>query len=216
MTSKGILGVVSGFSGAGKGTLMKGLLSKYPQYALSISATTRKPRINAATGESEKDGEDYFFISKEEFEHMIDQDELIEYACYQGNYYGTPRRYVEDMLAEGRDVILEIEVQGASKVKAKRPDTVLVFVTPPSAGELKVRLNKRGTETPEQIKGRLRRATEEADYMQAYDYVLVNDDLEESIANLHAIFRSEHSRTMRSEKRIANITAELKEMMKGE
>ena len=120
------------------------------------------------------------------------------------------------MLAEGRDVILEIEVQGASKVKAKRPDTVLVFVTPPSAGELKVRLNKRGTETPEQIKGRLRRATEEAEYMQAYDYVLVNDDLEESIANLHAIFRSEHSRTMRSEKRIANITAELKEMMKGE
>lgn len=216
MTGKGVLGVVSGFSGAGKGSLMKGLLAKYPQYALSISATTRQPRVHKSTGLTEQNGVEYFFVSKEEFERMIDNDELIEYACYQGNYYGTPRKYVEDMLNEGKDVILEIEVQGAGKVKAKLSDTVLVFVTPPSAEELKNRLAKRGTETPEQIKGRMRRATEEAEYMQAYDYILVNDNLDESIERLHAIFQSERIKSERSNKTISEMTKELKDLMKGE
>ena len=132
MNKKGILIVVSGFSGSGKGTLMKELLSRYPDtYALSISATTRSPR------EGEEHGREYFFISKEEFEKMIAKEELIEYARYVENYYGTPREYVEQKLDEGKDVILEIEIQGALKVKKAFPDTLLLFVTPPSATELK-------------------------------------------------------------------------------
>ena len=129
---KGILIVVSGFSGAGKGTLMKELMRKYPEnYALSISATTRGPR------DGEVDGREYFFLSREKFEKMIANNELIEYAKYVENYYGTPRAYVEKMLDEGKDVILEIEIQGALKVKEKFPDTLLMFVTPPNARELK-------------------------------------------------------------------------------
>ncbi len=148
--------MVSGFSGAGKGTLMKRLLEKYDTYSLSISATTRAPR------EGEEHGREYFFHSKEEFEELISQDALIEYAQYVENYYGTPKAYVEKQLAAGRDVILEIEIQGALKVKEKMPDTLLMFVTPPSAMELKRRLTDRGTETPEVIESRLRRASEEA------------------------------------------------------
>ena len=216
MDQKGILTVVSGFSGAGKGTLMKGLLTRYGNYALSISATTRNPRINAVTGEKETDGVEYFFRTKEEFEKMIDNDELIEYARYQEHYYGTPRKYVEEQLNSGRDVILEIEVQGASKVKAKHPDTVLIFVTPPSAVELARRLRKRGTESEEEIRGRLRRATEEAEFIPAYDYLLVNDDLEDSIEKLHGIIRAEHSRRSRNGEFISEITRELKESMKGD
>ena len=131
---KGILIVVSGFSGAGKGTLMKRLLEDYDDYALSVSATTRSPRPG------EEDGREYFFKSVEEFEKMIAQDELIEYAKYVNNYYGTPKEYVMQQLEEGKDVILEIEIQGALKVKEKYPDTLLLFVTPPGARELKERL----------------------------------------------------------------------------
>jgi len=141
MEKKGILIVVSGFSGAGKGTLMKRMLEKYEdQYALSISATTRKPR------EGEVDGREYFFKTKEEFEKMIAKAELIEYAKYVENYYGTPKAYVEEQLNAGKDVILEIEIQGALKVKQAFPDTLLLFVVPPSAEELKKRLVGRGTE----------------------------------------------------------------------
>ena len=215
MAEKGILTVVSGFSGSGKGTIMKRLMTDYDNYALSVSATTRAPRISS-TGESEQEGVDYFFITEEEFLNMIDHDELIEYARYQGNYYGTPRKYVEEQLAAGKDVILEIEVQGASKVKAKLPGTVLVFVTPPTAEELACRLRKRGTETEEQIRGRLRRATEEAEYMPAYDYLLVNDDLDETVAKLHGIIQSEHIRTNRSKALMRELTGQLKDYMKGD
>ena len=145
MANRGILVVVSGFSGAGKGTLMKHLLEKYDNYALSISATTRAPR------EGEEHGREYFFHTKQEFEELILQDALIEYAQYVENYYGTPKAYVEKQLEAGKDVILEIEIQGALKVKEKFPDTLLLFVTPPSAEELKRRLINRGTETKEVI-----------------------------------------------------------------
>ena len=141
MREKGILIVVSGFSGSGKGTIMKELLKQYDNYALSISATTRNPRPG------EEDGREYFFKTVEDFEKMIAKEELIEYARYVDNYYGTPRAYVEEQLEAGKDVILEIEIQGALKVKEKFPDTLLLFVTPPSAEELKSRLVGRGTET---------------------------------------------------------------------
>lgn len=183
--SKGILVVVSGFSGAGKGTVMKRLLEKYMDYALSVSATTRNPR------EGEVDGREYFFRTKEEFEKLIEEDALIEYAQYVGNYYGTPRSYVEEQLSQGKNVILEIEIQGAMKVKEKIPEALLVFVTPPTVEELKNRLVGRGTETEDVIADRLARAAEEAEGMGEYDYILVNDDLEECVENLHQIIRSE-------------------------
>lgn len=149
MNQQGILVVVSGFSGAGKGTLMKELLRRYDNYALSISATTRQPR------EGEVDGEDYFFVTREQFQQMIEDKQLVEYAQYVNHYYGTPREYVEKRMAEGKDVILEIEIQGALKVKKRFPDALLIFVTPPNAGELRRRLVGRGTETIEVINARL-------------------------------------------------------------
>lgn len=190
--SKGILVVVSGFSGAGKGTVMKRLLEKYDNYSLSVSATTRAPRPG------EEDGREYFFRKKEEFEKLIEEGALIEYAQYVGNYYGTPRSYVEEQLSKGKNVILEIEIQGAMKVKEKIPQALLVFVTPPSVEELKRRLVGRGTETEEVIAGRLARAGEEAEGMSDYDYLLVNDDLEECVDTLHQIITSEHFRTERN------------------
>lgn len=193
MENKGILIVVSGFSGSGKGTLMKELLGRYPDtYALSISATTRAPR------EGEKDGREYFFVSREEFEKMIAKDELIEYARYVENYYGTPRRYVEEKLKQGKDVILEIEIQGALKVKKAFPDTLLLFVTPPSASELKSRLVGRGTETMEVIRSRMNRACEEAQGMENYDYLIVNDDLNACVEEMHSIIRGEHRKISRN------------------
>lgn len=197
--SKGILVVVSGFSGAGKGTVMKRLLEKYMDYALSVSATTRNPR------EGEVDGREYFFRTKEEFEKLIEEDALIEYAQYVGNYYGTPRSYVEEQLSQGKNVILEIEIQGAMKVKEKIPEALLVFVTPPTVEELKNRLVGRGTETEDVIADRLARAAEEAEGMGEYDYILVNDDLEECVENLHQIIRSEHARTVRNTEFVEEI-----------
>ncbi len=193
MNKKGILIVVSGFSGAGKGTLMKELMRKYPEnYALSISATTRGPR------DGEVDGREYFFLSREKFEKMIANNELIEYAKYVENYYGTPRAYVEKMLDEGKDVILEIEIQGALKVKEKFPDTLLLFVTPPSAEELKNRLVGRGTEEMSVIESRLSRAVEEAQGIEAYDYLIVNDKLDECVEEVHSIIHNEHFRVSRN------------------
>lgn len=207
MNQNGILAVVSGFSGAGKGTLMKELLKKHPkQYALSVSATTRKPR----TGEEH--GREYFFLSREEFEQMIETDDLIEHACYVGNYYGTPKSYVLDQMKAGRDVILEIEIQGALKVKEKFPDTLLLFVTPPGADVLQQRLRGRGTETEEVIRDRLKRAVEEAEYMDQYDYILVNDDLAVCTEEMHQLIQAQHKKTAQNLEFIAQMKQELKEL----
>ena len=203
MKQQGILAVVSGFSGAGKGTLMKALLEKYDNYALSISATTRKPR------EGEVHGREYFFMSVDEFEALIANDQLIEHAKYVSNYYGTPRSYVEEKMAEGKDVILEIEIQGALKVKEKFPETLLIFVVPPSAEELKKRLIGRGTETMEVIEQRMNRATEEAEAMDAYDYILVNDDLNKAVESLHNLIQSQHMKASINKARIKKMKEEL-------
>ena len=210
MKKKGILIVVSGFSGAGKGTLMKALLNKYDNYALSISATTRNPR------EGEVDGREYFFKTVEDFEKMIAQDELIEYAKYVNNYYGTPRAYVEEQLESGKDVILEIEIQGALKVKEKFPETLLLFVTPPSADILRGRLIGRGTETMEVIESRMQRAAEEAEGMEAYDYLIINDDLDVCVHEMHEIIVGEHRRTFRNKEFMSQIKEELQANLKGE
>lgn len=210
MKKRGILIVVSGFSGAGKGTLMKALLNKYDNYALSISATTRNPR------EGEVDGREYFFKTVEEFEKMIAKDELIEYAKYVNNYYGTPRAYVEEQLEAGKDVILEIEIQGALKVKEKFPETLLLFVTPPSVDVLRGRLIGRGTETMEVIESRMSRAAEEAEGMEAYDYLIINDDLEVCVREMHRIIVGEHRRTIRNKEFMNQIKAELQGNVKGE
>lgn len=207
MGKKGILAVVSGFSGAGKGTLMKALLQQYQeQYALSISATTRKPRAG------EEDGREYFFLTVEEFQSMIAEDALIEHACYVGNYYGTPRSYVEEQMAAGRDVILEIEIQGALEVKKKFPDTLLLFVTPPSAAVLEARLRGRGTETEEVIQERLKRASEEAMYMEKYDYILVNDTLESCVEQMHQLIQAQHEKVSENLEFIEKMKTELKQL----
>lgn len=202
--------MVSGFSGAGKGTLMRALMNRYMNYALSISATTRSPR------EGEEDGREYFFKTREEFEQLIKEDALIEYAQYVNNYYGTPKAYVEEKLLEGRDVILEIEIQGALKVKEKNPDALLLFVTPPNASELKNRLVGRGTETPEVIASRLLRAAEEAEGMEKYDYILVNDVLDQCVEEMHQVIQSQHHKTQENLEFIQQIGSELKVFMKGE
>ena len=185
---KGILTIISGFSGAGKGTLLNEMLKKYNNYSLSISATTRKPR------EGEIDGKSYFFKTKEEFEDMIREDAFIEYASYVGNYYGTPKSYVMDKLEKGQDVILEIEIQGALKVKEKYPEAMLIFISTPNALSLKERLEGRKTENTDQIKARLKRAAEEAGGMEKYDYILINDNLNEAVDNLHQLIQRQKSK----------------------
>ena len=188
MENKGKLVVISGFSGAGKGTLMKALMKEYgDSYALSVSATTRNPRPG------EMDGVDYFFVTKDKFEQMIAEDALIEYAQYVGNYYGTPKEYVQQQLDLGKNVILEIEIQGALKIKEKFPDTVLMFVTAPNVNELKNRLVGRGTETPEVIAARLSRACEESMGMEKYDYLVINDTIENGISLIDRLICDERS-----------------------
>lgn len=206
--NKGILVVVSGFSGAGKGTVMKRLMEKYDDYALSVSATTRKPRPG------EEDGREYFFRTRDEFEKLIEEDALLEYARYVENYYGTPRSYVEEQLQAGRNVILEIEIQGAMKIKEKIPEALLVFVTPPTVEELERRLTGRGTETAQVIADRLARTSEEAEGMGQYDYILVNDTVEECVDHLHQIIVSEHSRVSRNAEFIADIQKQTKAFQK--
>ena len=208
MEHQGVLAVISGFSGAGKGTVMKALLEGYDQYALSISATTREPRPG------EQNGREYFFVSEPEFEEMIKKGALIEYARYVNHYYGTPRAYVESKLAEGKDVLLEIEIQGALKVKEQFPEALLVFLVPPSAAELKERLSGRGTETEEVIEKRLKRAAEEAEGMTSYEYILVNDKVEDCTARLHALIQSQHYRTSACRELIRRMEEELKELTK--
>ena len=207
--NRGILVVLSGFSGSGKGTVVKEIMNKYSdEYALSISATTRAPR----TGET--DGVEYFFKTREEFETMIANDELVEYATYVGNYYGTPWAYVDKQLSAGKDVILEIEIQGALKVKERFPETVLVFMTPPSAEELKRRLIGRGTETMDVIESRLSRAVEEAEGIENYDYLLVNDKLEDCVEQFHDIITIEKTRVVRNLGFIEDMRNQLKAFAK--
>lgn len=203
MNNQGSLVVVSGFSGAGKGTLIKALLEKYDNYALSISATTRQPR------EGEADGREYFFVTREKFEQMIKENELIEYAQYVNNYYGTPKQYVSRKMAEGKDVILEIEIQGALKIKEQFPEALLLFVVPPSAGELRRRLLRRGTESMEVIQARLCRAAAEAQGMSSYHYLLINDDIDTCVENMHQMVRLQRFRTTTNQDFIGKIQKEL-------
>ncbi len=199
---KGILTVISGFSGAGKGTLIAALLDKY-SYSLSVSATTRPPR------EGEQDGIHYFFVSKEDFEAMIQEDKLIEYANYVDNYYGTPKQYVEEKLEQGDHIILEIETKGAIQVKKLFPEAVLIFIAPPSAQELKNRLLTRETDSPDTVEKRLQKAKEEAGYLSGYDYLIVNETVDDSMEQIHRIIQSETSRMRRSTEFIESIKEEI-------
>lgn len=210
MNKKGLILVISGFSGVGKGTIVKRLLEKYDNYALSISVTTRAPR------EGECHGREYFFVSEEEFDDMAKKGQLIEYAGYVGHHYGTPREYVEGRLEEGQDIILEIEIQGALKVKEQYPDAVLMFVVPPDAETLKKRLVGRGTESPDVIEERLKRAVEEAEGMEKYDFLLVNDDLETCVEELHQIMQCSHRKTSVNQELINSIRTDLKKYVEGE
>ncbi len=185
MPKKGILAVISGFSGAGKGTLVSELVKRYG-YAISISATTRPPR------DGETEGKEYFFKTKEEFKQMIKEGKLIEYAKYVDNYYGTPKDYVLSQINNGRDVLLEIEMQGALQVKENFSDVSLIFITPPNAEELKRRLVNRGTETADIINKRIARAVEECSYMNKYDYIVVNDNLNTCVEQMHGLLQSLH------------------------
>ncbi len=210
MKHSGILIVVSGFSGAGKGTLMNRLVEEYDNYALSISATTRAPRPG------EQDGREYFFLDKKEFERRIEDGGFIEYASYLDNYYGTPKDYVRKQLEAGKNVVLEIEIQGAMKIKKQFPEALLLFVMPPDVAELERRLNGRGTETPEVVAKRLKRASEEAEGIEEYDYILINDDLETCVRKLNEIVEAAGNAPNRNEEFIENIRAELNVLAKGE
>lgn len=203
MPGKGIIAVISGFSGAGKGTVVNELVNKYG-YAVSISATTRQPR------EGEEEGKDYFFKTKEEFEQMIKDGKFMEYARYVDNYYGTPKDYVYSQINNGRDVLLEIEMQGAMQVKKDFPDVTLVFITPLHVAELKRRLLKRGTETEDVIKKRIARAAEECSYMKDYDYIIVNDALEECVEQMHALLTSLHFTKNNQQQLIEDISRDFK------
>lgn len=185
MTKKGLLLVVSGPSGVGKGTICKEYLNKYDDCALSVSATTRSPR------DGEVDGVSYFFLSHEEFRKKIDEGGFLEHAVFCDNYYGTPKDAVMEKLEEGKNVILEIEVQGALQVRSHYPEAVFVFVIPPSVETLEERLRGRGTETDDVIKKRLERAKAEFKYIDKYNYVLVNDTVSEAVCRLHSIIEAE-------------------------
>lgn len=192
MQEKGLLIVLSGPSGVGKGTVRKELFSQ-PDTAFeySVSATTRLPR------EGERNGVDYFFKTREEFEEMIERDQLLEYAEFVGNYYGTPVDYVRKTLDAGKDVFLEIEVQGASQVRSKFPEGLFIFLAPPSLSELENRIVTRGTESEDIIKGRMRVAREEIEMMELYDYVVENDQVERASERVKAIVVAEHCRRER-------------------
>lgn len=209
MSRKGILTIISGFSGAGKGTIVKELVKEH-KYSLSISATTRKPR------KGETHGVEYFFLTREEFECMIKNGQLIEWTEYVGNYYGTPKTYVEEQLEKGNDVILEIEIEGALYVKELFPEALLLFITPPNAEELKHRLISRGTETMEVIKKRLNRAIEEAVFMKDYDFMIVNDNLDDCVACIHQVITNEHCKAENQKAFIAEMKQELEVLQKGE
>ena len=207
MKKKGVLLVVSGFSGAGKGTLVQKLIKEYDNYALSVSMTTRDPRPG------EIDGVHYHFVTDQEFEEKIASGGMIEYAGYCRHYYGTPRDYVEQNLAQGKDVILEIEIQGAQKVREQYADAILLFVMPPSARELYNRLAGRGTETEDVIRERMQRATQESEGIDIYDYIVVNDNLDDCIRDINTIVEAARHRPSANEAFIGQIERELKNLL---
>lgn len=191
MKDQGILIVLSGPSGVGKGTVCKALRSRMKNLVYSISATTREPR------QGEVDGTNYFFKSKQQFQSMIEQNQMLEWAEYVGNFYGTPRKFVEDSIREGNDVILEIEVQGALKVKEQFPQGVFIFLLPPSLVELKNRITSRGTESDQSIRDRMNAAQQEIRMLEHYDYAIVNDQVELACERIEAIVTAEHCRRER-------------------
>ncbi|WP_336746161.1 guanylate kinase [Paenibacillus sp. y28] len=190
-TDRGLLLVLSGPSGVGKGTICTALRQKSPHLVYSVSATTRSPR------QGEADGVNYFFKSRDQFESMIQNNDLLEWAEYVGNYYGTPRSFVEETLAQGRDIILEIEVQGALKVKQSFPEGVFIFIMPPSLEELRQRIENRGTESLESISQRLSVAREEISLLAHYDYAVVNDEVSLACERIQAIITAEHCKQER-------------------
>ena len=210
MRTRGSLIVLSGFAGVGKGTVLKALFETREGYAYSVSATTRSPRPG------EVDGVHYFFTTKDRFEEMIEKGELLEYARYVGNYYGTPRAYVEEKLDQGFDVILEIEVQGALAIKDKVPDAVLIYMLPPGAETLYQRLKGRGTETDEVIAKRMCRAAQEAHSLEQYEYIIVNDDVDECAANLHTLIRAQRQRVRSNLPFIRKLQEELVDLSEKE
>ncbi|MBQ5952277.1 MAG: guanylate kinase [Lachnospiraceae bacterium] len=206
---QGALVVVSGFSGTGKGTVIRRLLETRGGYCLSVSVTTRAPR------EGEVHGREYFFITRDEFQNMIENDELLEYATYVDNSYGTPESFVREKTQEGMNVLLEIEIQGALKVKAKHPEALLVFLIPPSAAELEKRLTGRGTEDAATVRKRLSRAAEEADVVGAYDYVLINDDLDTCVEELDTLVKIQKCRQFQMADKVSEIKRDLKALIGG-
>lgn len=199
MKSSGVLIVLSGPAGVGKGTICSNLVENNENIFLSVSATTRAPRG------AEQDGVQYFFKSKDEFENMIANNELLEYASFCENYYGTPKKAVMDRINSGNDVILEIEVQGAFQVKEKFPEAVLVFILPPSFEELKNRLVGRGTETPEVVEKRLTRAHDELKLAADYDYIIVNNTIDDSTMQLAGIINAEKNKPFRNKQLLQEV-----------
>lgn len=191
MNKKGLLFIISGPAGSGKGTIVS-RVRELAQFDFSVSATTRKPRPN------EENGIHYYFIDKAEFEHKIENGEMLEYAQYVGNYYGTPKKPVEDALAAGRNIILDIEVKGALQVKEKMPDAVMIYILPPDYETLLARIRGRGTETEEVIQNRMNEAKTEIQTFPKYDYVVINDKVEDAAADVLSILHTENMRTFRN------------------
>ena len=185
---KGKTFIIAGPSGVGKGTIIQALFAQQKNLYFSVSATTRAPRPG------EVDGVHYHFLTREQFLRWIEEDAFLEHAEYIGNFYGTPKRYVDEAMDRGEDVILDIEVQGAEQVYQKRPDTIRIFIAPPSWQELERRLTSRGTETPEKVRGRLARARDEFSYAEGYNYVVINNTVEEAVREIQAIICAEHCR----------------------
>lgn len=192
MSRRGTLFVVSAPSGTGKDTVVRELLARHPELGVSVSATTRKPRPG------EQEGVDYYFVSPERFSEMIEKNEFLEYAEYTSASYGTPAAPVDEALDSGRDMILVIEMTGARWVQVKRPDAVLIFLVPPSFEELERRLRGRGTETEEQIEARMKKARTEVAQMGGYDYIVINDELSDAVADVEAIVRAERLKANKS------------------
>lgn len=206
---KGKLLIISGFSGVGKGTIVEKMLEAFDNYKISISCTTRDPRP------AEEDGVHYHFITKDEFEKMIENDELLEHAKYVDNYYGTPKKFVDDCLERGDNVILEIESEGARKVKDKMPEAIMIFVLPPSAKHLEDRLVGRGSEDLEAIEKRLSKAVEETDAMKHYDFFVINEDIDTAAKNIDKIV-SNTNPDLPSEDEVLNIKNDIINFSKGE